>query len=59
MYFFQCQVFGIALALLFAVSAAFAVCFYKKKNEMMMGDPRNMADLPDDIPTWSKRQHWI
>ncbi|XP_059175641.1 uncharacterized protein LOC131955511 [Physella acuta] len=44
-------VFGIALALLFAVSAAFAVCFYKKKNEMMMGDPRNMADLPDDIPT--------
>ncbi|XP_055885818.1 uncharacterized protein LOC106059828 [Biomphalaria glabrata] len=44
-------VFGIALALLFAVSSAFAVCFYRKKSELTIGDSRNMTDLPDDIPT--------
>ncbi|XP_005107697.1 uncharacterized protein LOC101848610 [Aplysia californica] len=45
-------VFGIALAMLFALSAAFAVCFYRKRSDFMLNDSRTtMADLPDDIPT--------
>ncbi|CAG5119998.1 unnamed protein product [Candidula unifasciata] len=44
-------VFSLALAVLFAVSAAFAFCYYRRKSDYMMSDSRNMADLPDDIPT--------
>ncbi|GFO19609.1 hypothetical protein PoB_004611400 [Plakobranchus ocellatus] len=44
-------VFGLVLAMLLAISVAFSICHYTRKDHIMFRDSRSMADLPDDIPT--------
>ncbi|BFY99321.1 hypothetical protein BsWGS_02360 [Bradybaena similaris] len=44
-------IFGLVLAMLLAVSAAFAFCYCRKNSGYTTNDSRTMTDLLDDIPT--------